>query len=95
MRRAGFTLLEVVVSTREGRLFAWHTRGHADQDIGWASIHHDPQNTGNHETPLATQAGPKGGKPQDEGGCCHKGEAAALFWLLPAGVLLRRRRCRR
>ena len=91
----GDGLLEVVVSTREGRLFAWHTRGHADQDIGWASIHHDPQNTGNHETPLATQAGPKGGKPQDEGGCCHKGEAAALFWLLPAGVLLRRRRCRR
>lgn len=91
----GDGLLEVVVSSREGRLFAWHTQGHADQDVQWASIHHDPANTGNHETPLQAQAGPKKhGGGDDEGGCCHKGEAAALFWLLPAGMLLRRRRCR-
>ncbi len=88
--------LEVVVSTREGKLFAWHTEGHADQAIGWASIHHDPQNSGNFHTPLATQAGPpdrvEGEIPQ---GCCTGGSKASLLWLAPLGLLWRRRRSTR
>lgn len=89
----GDGLLEVVVSTREGNLFAWHTQGRADQSIGWAGVHHDPQNTGNHETPLAVQAGPE--DVVGEGGCCDddagKGAAGALV-LLPLGFLARKRR---
>jgi hypothetical protein len=86
--------LEVVVSTREGNLFAWTTRGRADQDIGWASIHHDPQNTGNHATPLPKQAGPPDGPPVDDGCGCGggKGGAEAALLLLPLGLLARRRR---
>ena len=40
--------VDVVISTREGWLFAWSTDGHADQQIGWGSIHHDNQNTGDY-----------------------------------------------
>ena len=87
----GDGLLEVVVSTREGRLFAWHTSGHADQAVGWASIHHDPQNTGNAETPLLAQAGPPVTELPPEG-CCSGGEPSALVWLAPVGLLARRRR---
>ena len=83
--------VEVVVTTREGRIFAWHTRGPADQDIGWAGIHHDPQNTGNFETPLEKQAGPPA-VVEGPGGCCEGGEKAALLWLAPLGLLARRRR---
>ncbi len=86
--------VEVVVSTREGRIFAWHTRGPADQDIGWAGIHHDPQNTGNHETPLVKQAGPPPIEDEDGKGCCEGQSAASLVWLGPPGVLWRRRRDR-
>jgi hypothetical protein len=83
--------VEVVVSTREGNLFAWHTRGRADQDIGWAGIHHDPQNTGNATTPLARQAGPT--DADGSGGCCGRdGEEASAWMLLPLGLLARRRR---
>lgn len=84
--------VEVVVSTREGNLFAWHTKGRADQAIGWAGIHHDPQNTGNHETPLTVQAGPP--EAVEEGGCCRdedSGAATALL-LAPLAFLARRRR---
>ncbi|MFZ5482376.1 MAG: FG-GAP-like repeat-containing protein [Myxococcota bacterium] len=87
--------VEVVVSTREGNVFAWSTKGRADQDVGWAGIHHDPQNTGNHETPLAKQAGPPDGPPVEEGGCCNKnGNSAAMLWLAPLAMLWRRRRAR-
>jgi hypothetical protein len=89
----GDGLLEVVVSTREGNLFAWHTDGRADQTVGWAGIHHDPQNTGNHETPLEGQAGPPD-LAVEEGGCCRdedSGAASALL-LAPLAILARRRR---
>lgn len=84
--------LDVVVSTREGRLFAWRTKGHADQDVGWGSIHHDPQNTGNAGTPLAKQAGPPAIVEDDPGGCCDGGEKGALLLLAPLAFLYRRRR---
>jgi hypothetical protein len=85
--------VEVVVSTREGNLFAWSTKGRADQAIGWAGIHHDPQNTGNFETPLATQAGPPDLVEEPPGGCCDKnGSKANAFWLAPLALFWRRRR---
>jgi len=62
--------LEVVVTTREGHLFAWTTDGHADQDVQWASIHHDAQNTGNYHTELPTQAGPDLPEESDKPGGC-------------------------
>jgi hypothetical protein len=83
--------VEVVVSTREGKLFAWHTTGHADQAIGWQSIHHDPQNTGNFHTPLATQRGPTL-EEENPQGCCEGGTKASLLWLAPLGLFWRRRR---
>jgi hypothetical protein len=86
--------LDVVVSTREGNVFAWRTRGPADGEIGWASIHHDPQNSGNYSTPLVAQAGPPRTPDDPEGGCCDGGERAALLWLAPLGLLARRRRSR-
>jgi hypothetical protein len=50
--------LEVVAATREGYLFAWHTRGHADGVVAWESFHHDNANTGDYGAPLA-QGTPK------------------------------------
>ncbi|WP_437924348.1 S8 family serine peptidase [Sorangium sp. So ce291] len=44
--------LEVVVGTRDGWLFAWHTEAPADALVAWESFHHDNRNTGNLETPL-------------------------------------------
>ena len=41
----------MVASTRNGWLFAWHTRGKA-QRIDWDSFHHDNRNTGNYAEPL-------------------------------------------
>lgn len=89
--------LEVVVSTREGFVWAWSTRGRADQAVQWASIHHDPWNTGNYQTPLEPQAGPPGAPPlpSDEG-CCSKkeGGSEALALLGPVALLARWRRKR-
>ena len=44
--------LEVVTGTRDGWLFAWHTRGTSTGPIEWESFHHDNANTGNHATKL-------------------------------------------
>ncbi|MBX3200033.1 MAG: VCBS repeat-containing protein [Labilithrix sp.] len=44
--------LEVVVGTRDGWLFAWHTRGTANGAVQWESFHHDNANTGNYATKL-------------------------------------------
>jgi MYXO-CTERM domain-containing protein len=38
--------LEVVVGTRDGNLFAWHTQGSDTGVIEWESYHHDNANTG-------------------------------------------------
>lgn len=44
--------IETVVGTREGYLFAWHTRGRAGGPVEWESFHHDNANTGNYATKL-------------------------------------------
>ncbi len=40
--------LEVVAGTRDGYLFAWHTRGTDTGVVQWESFHHDNANTGNY-----------------------------------------------
>ena len=42
--------LEVVASTREGRLFVWKTGGDECGFIPWRRVHHDEWGTGNYET---------------------------------------------
>jgi len=44
--------LEVVTTTREGWLFAWHTSGTTSGVVQWESFHHDNANTGNYATKL-------------------------------------------
>jgi MYXO-CTERM domain-containing protein len=87
--------LDVVATTREGYLFAWRTQGRADQDVQWASIHHDAQNTGNYHSPLPLQAGPPDvdAGPEDKGcGCTATGGGPLPFALLLGLVPLVRRR---
>ncbi len=87
--------LDVLVSTREGFLFGWTTGGHADQDVQWAGIHHDPANTGNYETDLMPQIGPDLDVCSEDGCCCRsrreRREGLALL-LVPLVFGLARRR---
>ena len=53
--------LEVVVGTRDGWLYAWHTDGSSDGVIQWESWHHDNQNTGNYGTKLTQGTTKKAG----------------------------------
>jgi hypothetical protein len=88
--------VEVVVGTRQGWLFAWSTDGAADQVVQWSSLRHDPQNTGNAETPLPSQPGP--GDIASGGGCCggkKDADAALLFLPFLVPVSLSRRRSKR
>jgi hypothetical protein len=41
-------LLEVLLNTREGELFAWDTKGDAGQEPMWWGFHHDSHATGNY-----------------------------------------------
>lgn len=81
---------DVVVTTRDGLVHAWSTRSRADIPASWAALHHDAQNTGNHETPLPVQAGPQAV------GCCgadnNSSKSAVWLPLLGLGVWMRRRR---
>jgi hypothetical protein len=83
----------VVASTREGQLFAWHTTGHADQPSQWQSIHHDPQNTHNYETPIPAQVGPPPGDDECKECCCSHADPVGVATVLGGlGILLMRRR---
>ncbi len=44
--------LEIVSGTRDGYIFAWHTRGRDDGVIAWESFHHDNGNTGDYGVKL-------------------------------------------
>jgi hypothetical protein len=55
--------LEVVVGTRDGWLYAWHTDATTDSIIEWESFHHDNYNSGNYDTPLTQGGKHKAKKP--------------------------------
>lgn len=57
--------LETVVGTRNGYLFAWHTRGRADGPVEWESFHHDNANTGNYATKLDQGRAQRAATPLD------------------------------
>jgi MYXO-CTERM domain-containing protein len=88
--------VDVVISTREGWLFAWSTDGHADQQIGWGSIHHDNQNTGDYSLAIAPQAGPPPVDDEAVKGCsCSAGpssDSSTLAWFVFMGLIWGRRR---
>jgi len=78
--------IDVVVTTREGWLFAWKTVGPADH-IEWEGNHHDAHATGNYQHPLRARPGPStegggGGKTQ---GC---GCSSTRHPSLPSAFLL-------
>jgi hypothetical protein len=83
--------LDIAVTTREGWLFIWSTKGRADQRVEWSGQHHDPQNTSNYHHPLPTQLGPV---DVPEEGCCRNKDKEHAWLLLPlvAFVGFRRRR---
>jgi MYXO-CTERM domain-containing protein len=57
--------LEVVTGTRDGYLFAWHTRGKSSGPIQWESYHHDNANTGNYAVPLGQGTTQRASAPID------------------------------
>jgi hypothetical protein len=88
----GDHLRDVVAATRDGLLFAWRTPASAASPADWPMNRHDPQNTGNWHTLLATQAGPAS-VPGDEGGCgCQGGAGGGIAALGAALALLGRRK---
>ena len=70
---------DVVVTTREGGLFAWRTDARADAPIAWPMWGHDAAHTGNLHTPLPQQEGPS------EAGGCAAAMAPRAGW---GGLLL-------
>lgn len=80
---------DVLVTTREGYLFAWRTDGRADTDSPWPQWGHDARHTGNFHTEVPTQAGPPEVQPpvEEEDSC----EDAAFVLMLPLLFGLRRR----
>jgi hypothetical protein len=68
----GDELLDVVVGSRAGWLYAWKTQGKTDGVIAWESFHHDNANTGSLATPLeqGRLRGDAPPLPVDEEGVC-------------------------
>ncbi|MHB1843752.1 MAG: S8 family serine peptidase [Deltaproteobacteria bacterium] len=92
----GDGLIDVVVPTREGWLFAWHGHGRADQAIAWESFHHDAMNSGNYGTKLEVRRGAGGitsKPPSPNGGCgCGEGGESGAFALALGLWMITRRR---
>lgn len=90
--------LDVVVTSRNGYLWAWKTKGRADQKVQWESYHHDLRNTGNAATATIVRAGPQAAlplPPQTKKKGCGCGEAGMELMPLAAFAvfaLSRRRR---
>ena len=61
----GDKMLDVVVTTRSGWLYAWKTKGREDGAVEWESFHHDNYNSGSLSTPLAQGRKTKAAKPLD------------------------------
>ncbi len=85
--------LDVVQGTRAGWLFVWGTASPADAPVAWQSFGHDPQNTGNHETPLPGFSNDYPDPIDEPGGCgCASGSGAGFgVWVLGLLGLWRRR----
>jgi hypothetical protein len=80
--------LDVVVGSREGFLWVWSTKGRADQRGEWTSSRHDPHNTGNYETPLSVQKGPRERKEEATGcGCTNNLLPNNLYIVSPMVIL--------
>ena len=86
--------LEVWVGTRDGYLFAWRTAAlAAEAQRAWTGFRHDPANTGNCHTPLASYPP----LPSEDGcGCAYTGPRPGswifgLLLLLAVALPLRRR----
>ncbi len=54
----GDGLLEIVVTTRAGYMFAWNTTAPVDTTQSWPEYRHDNHNTGNYEMPLSNGGTP-------------------------------------
>jgi hypothetical protein len=94
--------LDVVETTREGYMYAWHTKGTTSGVVQWESFHHDNQNTGSFAHTLdqgvykrasgPPDCTPPGSIPPtmyDAGGCtCDlaRSSTARSPWLLLAGL---------
>ena len=85
--------LDVVVVSRNGYLWAWKTKGKANQTLQWESYHHDLRNSGDFSSKEIVRAGPGGSTTGQvrSGGC---GESGVDAWALLSGlsVLARMRR---
>ena len=57
--------LELVSGTRDGYIFAWHTRGRDDGVIAWESFHHDNGNTGDYGVKLSQGVLKRAAEPID------------------------------
>ncbi len=88
----GDGLIDVVVPSREGWLWAWHGHGRADRKIEWEGFHHDAQNSGNYAQPLEVRHGPSVSTPPATGCHCSAGGGEGLLALLGLAALRRRRR---
>ncbi len=79
--------LEVVVGTRDGNLFAWHTKGTDTGVIQWESFHHDNANTGNYGVALQQGVLKRATKPLDCSTDCPANQSTAGGQHLQAGGL--------
>lgn len=93
--------LDVVTVSRNGFLWAWKSKGRADQAVSWEGYSHDLRNTNNLSTPTQKRAGPKaatttGGGNTDPESCsgCSQSGASMVGLLGMALTLIGRRRAR-